>query len=87
MYALVHILFFALVASLACSAQTGYGEPDWSSRNLATITKIYNLTLYPNQLPILSGGGKAVPPGLFNDQASGRISPVGNFTTFEDTVC
>ncbi|KAI9778911.1 MAG: hypothetical protein M1816_003871 [Peltula sp. TS41687] len=61
-------------------------QPGFAARNYDTIQKIYNLTLYPAQLPILTGGGKAVPPGLFDAGARGRISPVGNFTDFEDTI-
>jgi hypothetical protein len=86
-------LFITVLAlifpSTWASPQNGYGrggQPAWAARNLDTIQKIYNLTLYPNQLPILSGGGKAVPPGLFDERTRGRVSPVGNFTDFEDTI-
>lgn len=79
-----------ILSSTTASPQNGNGrggQPGWAARNLDTIQKIYNLTLYPNQLPILSGGGKAVPPGLFDiEKVRGRVSPVGNFTDFEDTI-
>ena len=55
-------------------------------RNFRTISKIYNLTIYPNQLPILQHGAAAVPPGLFNQNATGRVDPVGNFTGFQDSI-
>jgi hypothetical protein len=55
-------------------------------RNFETIRRIYNLTVYPNQLPILVQGGAAVPAGLFNENATGRVSPVGAFEGFEDSI-
>jgi hypothetical protein len=60
--------------------------PSWSQRNLNTIEKIYNLTVYPNNVPIVSIGASAVPAGLFNENATGRISPLGNFTGFDDSI-
>jgi hypothetical protein len=56
------------------------------ARNLATVRSIYNLTIWPNQLPIFAGGAAGVPRGLFNANASGRVDPVGNFTGFEDSI-
>ncbi|EME40182.1 hypothetical protein DOTSEDRAFT_56437 [Dothistroma septosporum NZE10] len=61
-------------------------QPDWYKRNLKTVRDIYDLTVYPNQIPILLGGGKAVPPGLFAPDAKGRVSPVGEFDNFEDSI-
>jgi hypothetical protein len=55
-------------------------------RNFKALSTIYNLTVYPNQLPILQHGAAGVPPGLFNEKASGRIDPVGNFTGLEDSI-
>jgi hypothetical protein len=31
-------------------------------------------------------GSTAVPPGLFNENATGRINPLGNFTGFVDSI-
>jgi hypothetical protein len=31
-------------------------------------------------------GSSAVPPGLFNGEATGRITPLGNFTGFVDSI-
>ncbi|KAL0259316.1 hypothetical protein SLS55_005052 [Diplodia seriata] len=59
---------------------------DFESRNLQTIQSIYNLTVYPNFLPIIANGSAAIPPGLFNPNATGRITPLGNFTGFEDSI-
>ncbi|KAL0060193.1 hypothetical protein AAF712_013040 [Marasmius tenuissimus] len=60
--------------------------PDYANRNLNTIKSIYNLTVYPHNVPIIQKGGSAVPPGLFNANATGRITPLGNFTGFEDSI-
>lgn len=60
--------------------------PPWSQRNLDTIQKIYDLTVYPHNAPIASHGASAVPAGLFNQDAAGRVSPVGNFTGFADSI-
>lgn len=38
--------------------------PDYAQRNLNTIRRIYNLTVYPNNAPIVAKGAEAVPPGL-----------------------
>jgi len=58
----------------------------YEQRNFDTVRSIYELTIYPNQLPILEGGAAAVPPGLFNENATGRVDPVGNFTGFDDSI-
>ena len=58
----------------------------YEARNLATINSIYNLTIFPNQAPIFLGGAAAVPPGLFNANATGRVDPIGNFTGFQDSI-
>jgi hypothetical protein len=67
-----------------------WGKPheqeNWAQRNLDTITSIYNLTVFPNQLPILEQGAAGVPAGLFNENATGRVDPVGNFTGFDDSI-
>lgn len=82
-----------LLASSFCSASQLPSNnthqsslPDYAQRNLNTIRKIYNLTVYPNNAPIVAKGASAVPPGLFNQQATGRVSPVGNFSGFDDSI-
>jgi hypothetical protein len=90
---------FVVCISLACLIPSTWSLPwqredhhrhheprDWEKRNLDTITKIYNLTVFPNQLPILEQGAAGVPAGLFNENATGRVDPVGNFTGFEDSI-
>lgn len=61
-------------------------QRDYARRNFKTISSIYNLTVYPNQLPIFQTGGASVPEGLFNKNVVGRVDPVGNFTDFEESV-
>jgi hypothetical protein len=61
-------------------------EEDWRTRNFNTISSIYNLTVYPNQLPIIQHGGAGVPPGLFSNDVVGRVDPVGDFVGFEDSI-
>lgn len=58
----------------------------YERRNFKTLSSIYNLTIYPNQLPVLESGAAGVPPGLFNQNATGRVDPVGNFTGFDDSI-
>jgi len=42
--------------------------------------------VYPNNEPIINQGASAVPPGLFAGNVVGRVSPVGNFTGFADSI-
>jgi hypothetical protein len=63
-----------------------YEQQHYEKRNFDTVKSIYELTIYPNQLPILEQGAAGVPPGLFNENATGRVDPVGNFTGFEDSI-
>lgn len=72
------IYLFALMSSVVVSVH--------AERNFQTIRNIYNLTVYPNNLAIHTGAPDAIPPGLFNTNATGRITPVGNFTGFTDSV-
>ncbi|KAK6508742.1 hypothetical protein TWF506_010819 [Arthrobotrys conoides] len=77
-------------SSTSTSTSSRYTAPPsgnpYRDRNFNTIHHIYNLTIFPNQVPIITFGASAVPNGLFADHASGRISPVGNFTDFEDSI-
>ncbi len=92
-------LFSLQVLSIAC-ALASLVSPAWSwpiwwwpgwkshddQRNFKTISRIYNLTVFPNQLPILAGGLAGVPPGLFSQDVVGRVDPVGDFIGFEDSI-
>ncbi|KAL8790202.1 MAG: hypothetical protein Q9213_000733 [Squamulea squamosa] len=71
-----------LLLTLSSSAElTGYKK-----RNFETISKIYDRTQYPNNLAFIANGSASVPPGLFNEKAQGRITPVGNFSGFDDST-
>ena len=84
----MHSLNWVLVVSslLSASAQAIASRGKFVERNLNTIQSIYNLTVYPNNVPIILHGAGAVPGGLFNEQAIGRIDPVGTFTGFNESV-
>lgn len=73
-----------LLTIVQCSAQ--YRVQDFAKRNLDTVTKIYAQNVYPVNLGIIANGSAAVPPGLFSANAKGRITPVGNFTGFDDST-
>jgi len=85
---------FNLLLALAFSATPTLGlhqnerrnHTNYAARNLATVQSIYTLATYPNNLGILANGSSAVPPGLFNANASGRVTPLGNFTGFDDST-
>lgn len=59
---------------------------NFEQRNFDTVKAIYELTIFPNQLPILEQGAAGVPAGLFNEEATGRVDPVGNFSGFDDSI-
>ncbi|THV03491.1 hypothetical protein K435DRAFT_791698 [Dendrothele bispora CBS 962.96] len=75
-----------LLSAISGTVLASDNSTDFVERNLHTIQSIYNLTVYPNNVPIIQNGGSAVPPGLFNQDARGRVTPVGNFTGFEDSI-
>ena len=77
----------AALVSVAAESMIAHSDHGlWQQRNYDTIRSIYNLTIYPNNLEFLNNGVKAVPNGLFAPNATGRISPIGNFSGFEDSV-
>ncbi|QDS68577.1 hypothetical protein FKW77_000561 [Venturia effusa] len=80
-------LWYSVILSFAWAAvASSLQEVDWKARNLATIEKIYNLTVYPANKPIVDKGEIAVPPGLFAKNVVGRVTPVGNFTDFTESI-
>lgn len=81
-------IFSVLLAfvSLRLCHSSNHPHDNWQLRNFQTIQKIYNTTIYPNSQEFMKHGLSAIPPGLFSQNASGRISPVGNFSGFEDSV-
>jgi hypothetical protein len=82
----LHVVCICLAYLIPSTWSLSRERKHWEQRNLDTITSIYNLTIYPNQLPVLNQGAAGVPPGLFNKQATGRVDPVGNFTGFNDSI-
>ena len=60
--------------------------PDFAQRNLNTIRRIYDLTVYPANYNIVKKGSSEVPPGLFSNTTVGRVSPVGEFEGFDDSI-
>lgn len=81
----ISLLFLGGLSTLSLVASTS-GDDSYKERNLNTIKAIYDRNVYPTNLDFIQNGASSVPPGLFSANASGRISPVGNFTSFEDTV-
>lgn len=83
-----------IVCAVACLASPAWSWPIWfpgwnrhyEERNLKTVSSIYNLTVYPNQVPIIAGGAAGVPPGLFAQDVVGRVDPVGDFIGFQDSI-
>ncbi|KAI9749501.1 MAG: hypothetical protein M4579_006846 [Chaenotheca gracillima] len=76
----------ALVVAIAARPPQKIIRKPHEERNLRTISAIYDNTVYPNNVPIIVNGSAAVPPNLFSRNATGRVSPVGNFTGFEDSI-
>ena len=79
------ILYLSFVSS-ALTANLPSRQLSFQQRNLDTITKIYKRTVYPTNLDFLANGPASVPQGLFNENATGRITPLGNFTGFNDST-
>ncbi|KAF2403164.1 hypothetical protein EJ06DRAFT_472523 [Trichodelitschia bisporula] len=74
---------FALLASAAANR----ADDDWYvARNRATVEAIYNLTVFPNNVPILQHLAAAIPPGIFNDSVVGRVTPAGAFVGLDDSL-
>jgi len=70
------------------STTLAYDKDDHSyqKRNFDTVSKIYNLTVYPSNLAFVANGSASLPSGLFAANATGRITPVGNFSGFDDST-
>ncbi|KAL8872203.1 MAG: hypothetical protein Q9174_002124 [Haloplaca sp. 1 TL-2023] len=70
----------ALVLMLLLTSCTSAKWSWYEKRNYNTICRIYDRTVYPTNLQFITNGSASVPKGLFNDNATGRISPMGNFS-------
>ena len=67
-----------LVATvLFAQALSSKNSTNWQQRNYNTIKAIYNTTIFPNNQAFIHEGPSAVPAGLFGENATGRITPVG----------
>lgn len=83
----VFVYHLSLVMCVSCMHVVGKNSClDFAQRNLNTIKRIYNTTIYPHNQAFVTHGAGAIPSGLFSRNASGRITPVGNFTGFEDSA-
>ncbi|KAJ7864457.1 hypothetical protein B0H14DRAFT_3107548 [Mycena olivaceomarginata] len=78
-YFLSVIIFIPALLSAA-------SPPHWYTRNKHTIQKIYDLTVFPANARIINEGASAVPDGLFNTNATGRVTPLGEFFGFQDSI-
>ncbi|KIV98946.1 uncharacterized protein PV09_09331 [Verruconis gallopava] len=66
----------------------GVPEPvpgNWSIRNLNTVSSVYNLTVYPKNLPLFLNETDIGLP-FFNENVTGRVTPLGNFSGYEDSI-
>jgi hypothetical protein len=66
----------------------GGGEPvpgNWSIRNYNTVSSVYNLTVYPKNLPLFLNQTDIGLP-FFNENVTGRVTPLGNFSGYEDNI-
>src|SRR3569833_3004486 len=89
----LRIWSLACAALMACLVSPARGWPvlwGWSrnfeQRNFKTVSRIYNLTVYPNQLPIFTSGAAGVPAGLFSKDVVGRVAPVGRIVGIPGTI-
>ena len=89
------ILFLVPVLTLLLPAVVSHRPPHpargqatgwWQQRNYNTIFSIYNTTIYPNNQAFLTEGVSALPSNLFSPDATGRITPIGNFSGLADSV-
>jgi hypothetical protein len=44
------------------------------------------VTVFPANVKIITEGASAVPAGLFNQNATGRVTPLGEFVGFQDSI-
>lgn len=93
MFHLRILVLFIYSALTTCLSNSGVGprvantqQVNFQQRNLDTITNIYNRNLYPTNLQFIADSSQSVITGLFNENATGRISPLGNFTGFAEST-
>lgn len=59
---------------------------DFRTRNFNTIAAIYDFAGFPQSTAFIKNGMSAIPAGLFSPNATGRVSPVGNFSGAEESA-
>ncbi|KAK6527662.1 hypothetical protein TWF694_004642 [Orbilia ellipsospora] len=77
------------LSSVVSAAVIPRDSPSYYTRNLNTITSIYQYTIYPNQLPIVAQATQESIPqlaNLFSPTVAGRIQDIGNFTDFRTSI-
>ncbi|KAI4162772.1 MAG: hypothetical protein LQ342_003659 [Letrouitia transgressa] len=74
------VIFCLAALASACAEKAPERHHEFEKRNFETIEKIYSLAIYPRNVALSVAGSSVVPEGLFNQNATGRITPVGNFT-------
>lgn len=76
-----------VLAGLSASSFADKGKEKWYvERNRRTIESIYNLVTYPNNLPIVESLSAAVPDNLFNENVTGRVTPLGSFEGLNNSI-
>lgn len=63
----------------------GNSTVDYALRNYNTISGVYNLTVYPKNLPLFLNETDIGLP-FFNENVTGRVTPLGNFSGYEDNI-
>ncbi|KAF2430900.1 hypothetical protein EJ08DRAFT_588123 [Tothia fuscella] len=58
---------------------------DFSLRNYNTVASIYNLTVFPKNIPIFMNVTSIGLP-FFSENVTGRVSPLGNFSGYEESI-
>ncbi|KAJ7923097.1 hypothetical protein B0H13DRAFT_2230247 [Mycena leptocephala] len=79
---------FLPLTVLALVVLSSASQPSWYKRNFDTSRRYitqFKVTVFPANAKIIAEGAPAVPPGLFNANATGRVTPVGEFFGFQDS--
>lgn len=58
---------------------------NWSIRNYNTVSSVYNLTVYPRNLPLFLNQTDIGLP-FFDANVTGRVTPLGDFSGYEESI-
>jgi hypothetical protein len=58
---------------------------NWSIRNFNTVSSVYNLTVFPKNLPLFLNQTDIGLP-FFDVNVTGRVTPLGDFSGYEDSI-